>query len=402
MLKLLRGYAEIRITGASPEDCLNRMTYADLPFWKLRRENDFSLLLRVHLPHLPLVEEAARRAQCEVEMSRRGLPVWAEGLRKRPVLLIGVLLGVLTAMYLQNYIWFVRIDVPREIPEQQLREVLQQEGIRFGAWGPLIDSQQIKNRMLQRMPELRWIGVNRSGGIVTVKAAIREPEPPEPPTFSVSNLIAARPGIITEIDVINGFPTVGVGDAVVEGQVLISGLAEWTTHTQSTRSVGEVYASTLRKITIKTPVEWQKRVYTGREETCIYVIYENKRRKISGNSSIFGTSCDKMVKRENLSLYGGYAFPVEIEKVLLREYRLEPTEYSQAEAHSILSAFADRSIGDKIIGSITSGSETIQKINGSFTMKAERFCNELISVSVPVKLLGEDDYFGENHQRGAN
>ncbi len=403
MLKILRGYAEIRITGASPEDCLNRMTRADLPFWQLRREDAFSMICRIYLSQLPLVEEAARRSQCAVEVVfRRGLSVWAEGLRRRPVLVLGVLLAVAATLYLQNYVWFVRIEGPREIPEQLLREALKTEGVRFGAWGPSLDSQAIKNRMLNRIPELRWLGVNRSGGIVTVSAVLRAPEPPEPPQYAVTNIVASRPGIVTSVEVINGFPTVGVGDAVTEGQLLVSGLADWTTHTQATRSVAEVYAFTFRRMDVCTPETWLKRVYTGREETCRYLIRENKRRKISGNSSIFGTSCDKMISREVMSLPGGFCFPVEIETVVLREYRLEPEELEQEEAMSLLSTAADRSVGQNIIGTITSGSGSIQKKNGSFTMHAERYCEELISVSIPVKLLGEDGYSGETHQRGEN
>ena len=403
MLKLLRGYAVIRVTGAVPESFLNRMTRADLPFWRLERENEFSLVCRINLSQLPLAEEAARRSQCTLTLlQKKGLPVWAAGLAGRPVLIIGILFAVAAALFLQNYVWFVQIEAPEDIPEELLRTVLAEEGVRFGVWGPDLDSQSLKNRMLNRIPELRWIGVNCSGGIATVLCEVRNPEPPEPSPYEVTNIVAARAGIITQIDVYNGFAAVGVGDAVTEGQLLVSGIAEWVTHTQATRSDAEVFADTFRRISLQTPIQCQRKVYTGREETCVYLILQNKRRKISGNSSIFGTSCDKMIKRSYLTLPGGYALPAETEIVTLREYRLEAAELSRQEAGKLLHDAADRSIAGKMIGEITSGEDNLQKNNGCFILTAERFCNELISRTVPVKLLGEEGYSGEKHQRREN
>ena len=75
---------------------------------------------------------------------------------------------------------------------------------------------------------------------------------------------------------------------------------------------------------------------------------------------------------------------------------------SETEAAEILISSADRSVAQSIVGRIVSGSETLQKNNGSWELDAERYCEELISVTVPVRLLGEDGYSGENHQRREN
>ncbi len=397
MLKYLRGFARVRISGASPEDCLNRMTRADLPFWDLRKETEMVVSCCVYLSQLPMVEEAARRAQCSLEVKdRRGLPVWAAGLRM--TLVFGVGLAVCAALYLQNYVWFVRVDGPLCIGRTRIVEALKDEGVAFGAWGPGIISQSVKHRLLKRIPELSWLAVNRSGGVVTVLYSCRDPQPPEPYPFEVSNIVAERAGIITKIEVLHGFPAVEEGDAVTEGQLLISGLAEWPVHTQATRSVAEVYAKTLRQTRVQTPSTYLKKVYTGRIETCKYLICQNKRRKISGNSSIFGTFCDKMRNRDTIALPGEYALPIEIETLTLREYRLEEVSLTDLEAEELLSSAADRSVGQNIIGRIISGSGNLQKNNGSYTLDAERYCDELISVTVPVRLLGEDGYSGESNQ----
>ena len=404
MLRRLRGTAEIEVTGASAPLCLNRWTAADLPFWALRRDSELVFRCRVYEAQLPQICEQAARVWCEVRVLQRfGLPGLLRRLRRRPILAAGLPLAVALAFFLQSYVWFLRVEGNERLSEQEILRALAEEGVCFGAWGPDLNSEDLKNRMLMRVPALRWLAVNREGGLVTVLVAEREREEPPLETEGVAHIVATRPGILREISVVNGFTDKKPGEAVAEGDILISGIAEWTTHVQATRAMGEVYADTLRVSELACPASAVGKRYTGRTETCVTLIVQRKRRKISGNSSIFGIRCDRMIETSTWTLPGGYALPVTVETVTLREYEPEPLALSRDRAQALLEGESRRlTLNQMTAGRIEGGSAAIYKSQNGYRCRGVWNCVELISKTLPVELFGEDDVNGKTDQRGTN
>ena len=404
MLKFLRGTVEIEVTGASAALCLNRWTAADLPFWALRTDSELVFRCRAYESDLERIRREAAHAWCEIRVLRRfGLPGVLRQLRRRPILAVGLPLAVALAFFLQSFVWFLRVEGNERVTEQEILQNLWEEGVRFGAWGPALNSEKLKNRMLNRIPELCWLAVTREGGVVTVSVAEREPVEPRTETEGVAHIVAARAGILREISVINGFTDRKPGDAVMEGDILISGLAQWTTHLQATRAMGEVYADTLRVSELLCPAAALKKTYTGRSETCTTIIFQRKRRKISGNSSIFGSSCDKMIDTSMWILPGDYVLPVTVETVTLLEYTLEPVQLSREDAEALLAPESLRlTRAQMVAGRVESGSTAINMTQDSYRCRGVWNCVELISKTLPVELFGEDEANGETDQRGAN
>ena len=397
MLNYLRGTAEIEVTGASEALCLNRWTAANLSFWDLHTQSELVFRCRVYEPQLQEIIREASRAWCEVKILQRfGLPAVLRRLCNRPVLTLGLLLAVMLAYFMQNFVWFLRVEGNDRVPEQEILHALSEEGLCFGAWGPALDSENLKNRMLNRIPALRWLAVNREGGVVTVLVAEREREEQQLETDGVAHIIAVRPGIVREISVINGFTERKPGDQVLAGDILISGVAEWTTHVQATRAMGEVYADTLRVSELACPASAMQKKYTGRTETCTTIIFQRKRRKISGNSSIFGSRCDKMIKTSTWTIPGGFALPLTVETVTLSEYTLEPLPINLNCAEALLGSEALRlTRAAMVAGRVESGSTMTQKTQDSYRCRGVWNCMELISKTVPVELFGEDEENGK-------
>ena len=397
MLNYLRGTAEIEVTGASAVLCLNRWTAADLSFWGLQTKSELVFRCRVYEAELPEICREASRAWCEVQVLRRwGLPGVLRRLRGRPILAVGLLLAVLLAFFMQNFVWYLRVEGNELVSEQEILHALSEEGLCFGAWGPDLNSEDMKNRMLNRIPGLCWLAVNREGGVVTVLVAERQREEKRLETGGVAHIVATRPGILREISVINGFTERKVGDQVMTGDILISGIAEWPTHVQATRAMGEVYADTLRVSELVCPASALQKKYTGRTETCTTLIFKRKRRKISGNSSIFGTRCDKMIKTSTWTLPGEFTLPVTVETVTLTEYTLEPVQIEPDRAEALLGSESLRmTLGQMVAGRVERGSTAMNKTQDSYRCRGVWNCVELISRTVPAELFGEDEENGK-------
>lgn len=401
MLNSIKGTYEVKLTGASPERCLNRWAEADVSFRALRKLTEMDYRCRILRSDLHLAQKLAGRTQCELQiLSERGLPILVKRLKRRPVLLVGTILAFLAAFFLNRFVWFVRIEGNTLVSDDFIRNVLLEEGVGFGVRTDSIDSEYLKNRILLRIPELRWLAVNTEGSVVTVLAAEREAVEPEEEDRGICDVVAARSGIIRELHVIDGFAQTEVGAAVSEGDVLISGVMQWETRVQATKAKGEVYASTFREQKLMTPDECLAKRYTGRTETCITIIFQRKRRKISGNSGIFGSMCDTMIKTEPLFLPGGFQLPVSVETLTLREYRAEREAIETEDANILLSEEAERLVMDQMIsGRIEGGTTSTQKKGNCFVCRAAMNCLELISRTVPTELFGEEDENGEADQR---
>ena len=215
MLKYLRGWLELEIRGASPELCLNRFAAGDIPFWRPERVDPFTLRLRIYEAHRQRAEREISRSLCVSTVVRRsGFRRSFRGLKKRPFLLAGLAISLALACLAQNLVWFVRVEGNVRIPTERILRALAEEGVRFGAWGPALDSAYLKDRMLNRIPELRWLAVNRQGCIALVPLSERPETEPRREESGVANVVAARDGVLTELRVFNGLAVKAPGDAV--------------------------------------------------------------------------------------------------------------------------------------------------------------------------------------------
>ena len=401
MLKYLRGGIRLQIKGADPERCLNEMTKQDIPFWDLCRLDAFCLRLTVYEKDGKAVSAAAVAKQCEAEVLRIiGLRASIAGLRRRWILIFGVAAALMASLWLQNFMWFFRTDGIENGKAVLLLRQLEEEGVRFGAWGVGLDTEDVKNRMLIRDPDLSWIAVNKDGAVVNILISEREKQEPAVERSGVYHVVASRDGIITQFHVYSGFAEIKIGDAVKRGQLLVSGITQWPTHLQALHAEAEVYAKTLRECKATVPAVSYKKVYTGRTEICKTIIFQRNRRKISGNSSIFGTMCDKMIEIKQLILPGAYSLPIWIETVTLTEYELRPVQIDESTAKTLLmretEAVAYRQM---TAGKILTSSCRLSRSEDSFCCSAQFFCEELISRSIPANLIGEEAENGETHQR---
>ncbi len=116
-----------------------------------------------------------------------------------------------------------------------------------------VDLNELQLTVLQKLPGVTWLTVNRSGSIVTVE--VQESTPTEPlPDTAPANLVAACDGVILQITAVSGQPVVQVGDAVTQGDLLISGVMNSSVGPQLKRAAGQVLARVTRTVTVTVPL----------------------------------------------------------------------------------------------------------------------------------------------------
>lgn len=393
-VKLLRGSVCVRTKSAYPERMLNLCSARGIEFWDVRWIDDTALSFCVARGDLRALRRAAEGCGAEVSIERTaGTPFFFARLRRRHALFAGGILCAALLLVNSLFIWDFEVTGNETVPTETILHALREHGVHRGTFIYSFRSQDICNRVLPELKDLCWVAVNVRGckAYVQVRERVRAPErvnESEP-----TNVIAAKPGLITKVRALDGEKRVLPGTSVQQGQLLIAGVVDTggtekpSVTTRFLAGKGEVWARTWYDLTVRVPLTYEKKVYTGKEKRIHTLIWGENRLKIGAKgSSICNVDCDKIKNQTQWTLFGLFALPVTWETETLLPYELEITPRSRADAEAqgkdVLETYLDALLGET--GSVTQRrfSTAVEGDTLVVTLSAE--CEEQIGKEVPI------------------
>lgn len=269
-----------------------------------------------------LLEACRDRGIAVVVEKECGLPFLLYRYRRRVGLPIGALLFALILFSSGRVVWGIRVEGNQTLNESEVLEQLAQCGLRVGAPLRELNTGVIENRVLILSDEISWISINLLGTEVEVE--IREFVPaPEEEDYAAANLVASRDGVIEGFQDVRGNLAVSIGDAVSEGELLVGGLYDIEGGgVRYTCAEGQVLARTQRDFLVEIPLQYQKKVYTGRVKTEKYWIFFEKEIKFFGNTGNSPDSCDTINTVEYFTVGENTRLPFGVRTVRYVEYEL--------------------------------------------------------------------------------
>ncbi len=223
-LHRLQGFLVVRLTGYSPERFLNLCNSRGIPIWGLEYQDggyEFCMTLDGFLQIRPLV----RKSQVRLRIKKRvGLPFFMRKNRNRAGFGAGVLLFFLLLYGMSLFIWDIQVEGNRRYTYEMITDYLDTMEISWGMPKSQIDCESLEAALRDYFPEITWAAARISGTRLLIDVKENEvmshiPEKDESPC----DLVASKPGIVSEIIVRQGKAQVKAGDQVEAGQVLISG-----------------------------------------------------------------------------------------------------------------------------------------------------------------------------------
>lgn len=393
-VKLLRGSVCVRAKSAYPERMLNLCSARGIEFWDVRWIDDTALSFCVARGDLRALRRAAEGCGAEVSIERTaGTPFFFARLRRRHALFAGGILCAALLLVNSLFIWDFEVTGNETVPTETILHALREHGVHRGTFIYSFRSQDICNRVLPELKDLCWVAVNVRGckAYVQVRERVRAPErvnESEP-----TNVIAAKPGLITKVRALDGEKRVLPGTSVQQGQLLIAGVVDTggtekpSVTTRFLAGKGEVWARTWYDLTVRVPLTYEKKVYTGKEKRSHTLIWGENRLKIGAKgSSICNVDCDKIKNQTQWTLFGLFALPVTWETETLLPYELEVTPRSRADAEAqgkdMLETYLTALLGET--GSVTQRrfSTAVEGDTLVVTLSAE--CEEQIGKEVPI------------------
>lgn len=376
----LSGAVEVELTSAELPEALAKINALGIGVGFPRWKNELTVTFRIRRTHYRQLKALAeKRGETLVVRRRLGLFWIGRSFLRRPVLTAGFLMLFILSVCLPSRILWVRVEGNHNIPQHQILEAAESMGVSFGTSRREIRSEQVKNGVLSRIPELQWVGVNTAGSVATI--SVRERTSPEDDRNgpSCSQIIADRDGYILSGTVLRGTPLFQTGQAVSRGQVLISGYVDGGFCIRAVRAEGEIMAQTNREIKAVTPAQCLLR--TGKQEgkQKISLLLGKKRINFWKDSGISDVTCDRMYKEYYITLPGGFALPVGLclDTYTFRETLV--TEQDLDTVHRQLQAFSRRYLQQQMItGTVRSSRETLVQKQGVFMLQGQYVCEEMI------------------------
>ena len=291
---------------------LNLCSARGIEFWDVRWIDDTALSFCVARGDLRALRRAAEGCGAEVSIERTaGTPFFFARLRRRHALFAGGILCAALLLVNSLFIWDFEVTGNETVPTETILHALREHGVHRGTFIYSFRSQDICNRVLPELKDLCWVAVNVRGckAYVQVRERVRAPErvnESEP-----TNVIAAKPGLITKVRALDGEKRVLPGTSVQQGQLLIAGVVDTggtekpSVTTRFLAGKGEVWARTWYDLTVRVPLTYEKKVYTGKEKRSHTLIWGENRLKIGAKgSSICNVDCDKIKNQTQWTLFG--------------------------------------------------------------------------------------------------
>ena len=315
----VRGRARLRLRGVERARLLERCREAGLRLEKLEAEDSLTLRLELRAEHLPRLRQIAESLGFETELlSQQG---GREGLRRlsRRWALAAGLTGMLALLLIsQLFIWQIRVQGCESLSRGQVLRALAACGVEPGTFAPAVRQELVRSQMLTELPALEWMTVNISGSRATVLVRERR-EKPEIAGESPREIRAARAGIIRSMTVLEGVALVQPGDAVLPGELLVSGVAESLSAPPRLVQAGaEIQAETWRELVAVCPVEMLQTRQKGTAERRFALLFGKKLLPLGKNWGKGLDECDKIVHEYTLGIEGLFSLPLSLRQSVRR------------------------------------------------------------------------------------
>lgn len=249
-LRFVFGYVGFTAQGGFPERFINLCRHNKIILWELKSRNGV-ISACVDREGYKKIRPVARKSGMRVRIRRKyGLPFFLARHSRRVGVLIGACLCAAVLLILSTRIWSIDVIGNVRVPAETVLGVFEELGVRRGVAGSRINISATEIEALRRLPELSWLNINISGSaaLIEVRETVKSPELAE--NGEPTDIVAARDGQIVILRPFNGTQEQKIGNPVLKGDLLISGIEQNKDLTVSfCKASGYVVARTNREIT---------------------------------------------------------------------------------------------------------------------------------------------------------
>lgn len=268
LMRYIRGYVKFSAKGVFIERFLNLAARDRVPIWDGRKRGDQFTGKTVAGSYIRLRPHAKKAGVKIRVIEKHGAPFKRYRYRKRTGLLIGFAVFFVFLFMMSRFIWRIDVSGSELVGESEILSALEELGVSQGKLRSSIDVRGVERRALLKLDGLSWIALNIQGSTVHVAVRESEPSPMMIDPHMPCNVVASKSGQIVSMTVYDGQPLKAVGDTVLEGDIIISGITQDRLGQNMFRHArAQVKARVQDRIVVEVPLTQNQFVETGEIRT---------------------------------------------------------------------------------------------------------------------------------------
>ena len=179
LLKFLKGYVVIRLTGYSPERFLNLCSHHGIILWGLRSvgtEYEMCISISGFRKLRPLVHKTRTKV---VILKRHGLPFILHRYRNRKLFAGGALLAAALLYVLSLFIWNIHVEGNYSLSDEVILNYLESVQVVHGMARRDVHGEEIEAGLREHFPEITWTSAEVKGTRLIIHVQENEDSVPE-------------------------------------------------------------------------------------------------------------------------------------------------------------------------------------------------------------------------------
>ncbi len=224
MWNSLAGYVMIQVEGTGLERFMNKALREGLEIWGVSRTGRNSISAYVSVESFYALHKLNRGLHCRIRiLEKHGLPIALSRLRYRKIMAFGWIAVLAALLIASRFIWFLRIEGCDQVREEEIVATLAEMGVRPGIPRGDITTGGLGRAVMATDSRIAWAGAELYGVVLQVSIREAGDTPKVLEHGAPGSLYAAKDGVIRRITPLSGKALFNAGDAVLKGQMLITG-----------------------------------------------------------------------------------------------------------------------------------------------------------------------------------
>lgn len=386
LIRWILGYVKFVAKGMFPERFMNMIAKSNISIWNVKRKGD-ELSACVVADEYKEFKGISRKTGTKIKLlEKHGFPFIINKYKKRKGILIGILLFSLFLYILSLYIW--EIDITGDVPDDttNIESVISDLGLTRGCIKSNLDLSYIEQKMMIEIPSISWASINIKGSLAEVAIKQRKTPPSIVPKTEPCNIKSSMDAQIVRMEIYNGTPVVNDGDAVVKGQLLVSGVFEDKWGGNAFRHAdAKIWAYTKKNISSEIELNQEKHIPTDK-------IIKRRKMKVFGIEvplslvPIPKGDYSKNIEQNDLCLFG-QRVPISFYNEVYTKEIIEPVviteEEAKNQAEDFLKDYEENTLRDvQILGKEVTGFIADNK----YIVNARYECQENIAYQEKISI----------------
>ena len=330
------GYLRISIEGYYIERFINICKKRNITIWNLKRNKNTMLFFNVRIKEFKEVCKILKQMNCKLKIrSKKGLPFLMYKYKKRKTFAILLIIVVFIIGLSSMYVWNVDIieENNQELPN--IRQDIEEAGIKLGTLKSKINSKEIINKIRLKRNDVAWMGIEKKGTNIIVKLVKADQKPEIVDTNEYCNIVSDKTGVITKINAQNGTANVKVGDTINKGDILINGWMEGKyTGIRYVHAKGEIEAKVWYTKNKKIPYILTQTRETGNQENKYSLKINNFEINFLKKYSKFEIY-DTIETDSKFRIFSDFYLPISVVKTTFKEKENYTQKYTLEEAKTL-------------------------------------------------------------------